>query len=153
MKKSILLSLPMLILMACNSDSGSSSSNTKEVEKIMDAFVNVYVDKEDKILDNIISHDPDIVFYTFGTTTMKGYKSIRKTISKSIEKVEDSDINVRDRKVKIDGDIAWFSQRADWNYDWDNQRIEAKGIRMTGVLRNQDGGWKIVQWHTSMPQR
>ena len=151
MRKIFLLLLPLLFLLSCGSS--DSASDTKKVTDAMDAFVNVYVDKEDAILDKIISHDPDIVFYTFGTTTMKGYKSIRKTISKSIEKVEDSDIEIRDRKVKIDGDIAWFSQRGDWNYDWDNQHIEAKGIRMTGVLQKKDGGWKIVQWHTSMPQR
>ena len=152
MRKSIILLLAILSLMGCGDSGSSSSSDTKKVNEVIDAYINVFVDKEEEIFDKIISPAPDIVVYSFGKQTLKGLKGIKKGIAKSIEKVEDSDLDTRERNVTVDGENAWFSLKADWNYNWDTQRIEVKGLRMTGVLKKIDGDWKIVQWHTSVPQ-
>jgi ketosteroid isomerase-like protein len=132
---------------------GSSSADTSDVKKTINAFVDIYEEKNTKIINDIFSEEPQAVVYSMGPEMWKGPATIKKQIDKLIDDVQDSNIEVRDQVIKSDGNVAWFSMRGDWSYDFKGQRTKLEGVRMTGVLLNQGGKWKIVQWHTSYPVR
>lgn len=144
-----------LLFAGCNSSSSDSETSTevKEVKKTIKAFTDFYADKDTKILKDLFSDEPEAIVYGIGNEMWKGKETIRKKMEKQMEDVEDSNIEVRDQVVRISGNAAWFSQRGDWAYDFKGQRVNLEGVRLTGVLLNQDGKWRIVQWHTSYPVR
>ena len=144
------LLLLSIVFIGCSS---SSSSDTSEVKSTIDKFLNFYDKKETKSLTNIFSEEPQAIVYGIGTEVWKGKERIIKKMKETAEDVDDSNIDVHDQIVKISGNTAWFSQRGDWSYDYKGQRVDLKGVRITGVLLNDKGQWKIVQWHTSMPVR
>jgi ketosteroid isomerase-like protein len=49
----------------------------------------------------------------------------------------------RDRKVALHGDVAWFDELLD--------NAKYGECRGTGVLRRENGRWKIVQYSLSIP--
>jgi len=145
-----------LFMTGCGSssyDGEPSSPESKEVKKVIKAFTDFYAEKNTKILKEMFSDEPEAIVYGLGNEMWKGKETIRKKMEKQMEDVEDSNIEVRDQVVKVAGNTAWFSQRGDWGYDFKGQRQNLEGVRITGVLLNQDGKWKIVQWHTSYPVR
>jgi len=148
------LSILSFFLVSCGSSTlSSSSSDTKEVKKSIDAFADFYADKEPALLKGLFTEEPQAIVYGMGNEVWKGEATIRKKMEKSIEDVEDSNIEVRDQVIKVSGNTAWFSERGDWSYDYKGQRVELDGVRMTGVLLKEGSQWKIVQWHTSYPLR
>lgn len=136
-----------------SSDGEPSSGETRDVKKAIQNFADFYSEKEPKLLKGLFTEEPEAVVFGVGNEMWKGAANIRKKMEKQLEKVEDSNIDERDQVIKVYGTTAWFSQRGDWSYDYNGQRIKLEGVRFTGVLLNQDGKWKIAQWHTSYPVR
>lgn len=56
---------------------------------------------------------------------------------------------LQDAKVDCLGDVAWFV--ADCCNDYGEGKRAAETTRLTAVLVRQDGTWKLVQWHKSLP--
>jgi ketosteroid isomerase-like protein len=153
MRKSLLFVF-LLLLMACNAGNDEGSSADKaDARKVIDGFTDFYTDKEISRIDRLFSDAEDVIVIGLTSGIWKGKKSIKKNVEKTMDQVDDSNLSIRDKQLKIHGDVAWFSQRGDWSYEFNNQRVELKGVRMTGVLRKEGGNWKIVQWHTSNPVR
>ena len=147
-----LLSLIVIaVLTGCSGGGTGSESDIKEIESRIDAFYEVYSEKEIAVLDKIFSHEPDVLVFGVGASTWKGLKNVKKNIEKVLDDVDDSSIDVRDRVVKVMGKIAWFSEKGNWSYRLKGQRVDLKDMRSTGILRQEDGKWVIVQMHFSMP--
>ena len=60
---------------------------------------------------------------------------------------------VRDKILKMckTGGQAWFYMKVNWYVESEGKEFTFDGIRTTGVLEKENGQWKIVQIHTSMP--
>lgn len=155
MKVFCLRLLVIFFLSGCGASSveDESSSEAKNVKKAIKTFTDFYADKEPKLLKDLFTSEPEAVVFGVGNEMWKGGENIRKKMEKQMDDVEDSNIEVRDQVIKVAGNTAWFSQRGDWSYDFKGQRVTLEGVRLTGVLLNQDGKWKIAQWHTSYPVR
>ena len=141
-----------------NNNNNSNNSNTNAVDAkaaiaTVEAYLNFYVNKKTEVLNNLFSDDPETIMFGAGATLWKGKEVIIKNLIKGIEDVDDSNFSFRDQSMQLSGNIAWFSERGDWSYDYKGQRVDLKGIRISGVLRNENGRWVIVQWHTSIPAR
>lgn len=156
MKASVLVFSSLFLLAGCGSSSSDgepSSGELKDIKTTITAFTDFYSEKNIKQVNNLFTDEPQAIVYGIGNEVWKGKETIKKKIEKSMEDVEDSNIDVRDQVIKVSGNTAWFSQRGDWGYDYKGQRVNLEGVRITGVLLKQDGNWKIVQWHTSYPVR
>ncbi|RYF87036.1 MAG: DUF4440 domain-containing protein [Chitinophagaceae bacterium] len=139
-----------VLFFSCGS---SASSDTKLVKKAIDAFTDFYAEKDPKLLKGLFTSEPAAIVYGISNEVWKGEETIRKKMEKTMDDVEDSNIDVRDQVIKINGNVAWFSQRGDWNYDYKGQRVQLEGVRMTGVLIYEGGKWQIAQLHSSYPVR
>jgi ketosteroid isomerase-like protein len=51
-----------------------------------------------------------------------------------------------DIRAYVDGDVGWFADRPSFALPDGTELV----IRLTGVLRREDGGWNWVQVHTSI---
>lgn len=98
-----------------SSDGEASSSESKEVKKVIKAFTDFYSDKETKVLKEMFSDEPEAIVYGLGNEVWKGKETIRKKMEKQMDDVEDSNIEVRDQVVKVAGNTAWFS--ATWRLE------------------------------------
>lgn len=56
-----------------------------------------------------------------------------------------------DIKVADLGNVARFSEIMDFSVASKGESINAKGIRIAGVLEKRDGNWVFVQYHFSIP--
>jgi len=63
-------------------------------------------------------------------------------------------INSKNMNVYLsqNNNVAWFADVSDWTLIVENDTIEMKDIRITGVLEKRNNVWKIVQIHASVPQ-
>ena len=166
MKKYFLLLLAAMFFLGCtnsntipNLSPNQGNNNNANVDDArdaiatVDAYLNFYINKKVEILNTLFSDDPETVVLGVGASLWKGKETIIKNLTNGIEDIDDSNFSFRDKSMQVSGNIAWFSERGDWSYDYKGQRVDLKGIRISGVLKKENGKWAIVQWHTSIPAR
>lgn len=66
---------------------------------------------------------------------------------------DDASYEVSNRTIKISksGDEAWFTEIQNIKLIVNEEQLEIKNARHTGVLEKRDGKWVIVQSHFSLP--
>ncbi len=125
-----------------------------EATKVVNQFVTAFEAGDMDALSQIISHDSSLV--VFGTDEAEywvGYPAVEEALKAQLAAFKDIKLTVSDQKVDISPklDAVWFSERVDWSMIVDDQPVDLKGMRITGVLTEDPGGWQIVQMHFSMP--
>ena len=113
----------------------------------------MWVNEDIALFDEAFAHDPDMVI--FGTDVAEywvGYETARESLEYQLEVFEDIESTTRNQVVKIheSGEVAWFTQMMDFEVTSGDERIEITGW-FSGVLEKRNGGWKIVQFHASVP--
>lgn len=95
--------------------------------------------------------------YLVGSAThevFQGWNNIKKGVQKMYES-QGKTIIKRDETIQnlqIHKDVAWYVSELDNVVELSkNSRLELT-LRITGVLRKTDNGWKIVQRHASAAQ-
>ena len=102
---------------------------------------------------DLMVHDPDMV--NFGTDASErwvGWDALKASMEQQNAAFEDSKVSTRDQVIKVhdSGQVAWFSELVDWSTVTQDQQVDMKGIRLTGVLEKQNGKWKFAQLHFSV---
>ena len=159
MKKSVLLLflLPLLILQFCMSPTESEYNPEKDLTAIRTVLEQYTIARENediKMVEEVWSNDEDIILIgTDSDENYVGWDQIRKAIQKQFGSFENVLISITDQKIQtdLDGRTAWFSQTLNYNFIYNSVAMTYQGIRSTGVLRKQDGKWKIIQVHLSVP--
>ena len=125
-----------------------------EVKMVVDLYMEAFERGDSTLFASLMAEDEKMI--TFGTDAAERWVGKRNLIA-SFEKqvnafdVESIDISHQVIRLNQSNSTAWFSEIADWNIRIGDDRDSIKGIRITGVLEKQAGGWKIVQFHTSAP--
>ena len=130
-----------------------------EAEKTnIEAVLNKVVEASKKgnieMFSEAIAHDKDLVCLgTARTENLKGWEQLKETMVKQFNILENTDITVNERTIKIhdSGKVAWFSENLDFQFTMKEKPYTYKGVRQTGVLEKRDGKWLIVQLHMSVP--
>jgi len=143
--------MPMAIGCAQRSNPGAEQANVKST---IDRLVRAFEAKDTTLVPQIFAHDPDMV--SFGTDAAEhwvGWDALRQNVDQEIAAYEDTKITIRDQTIKVhpSGQIAWFSEIADWDLKAGGKPVHITGTRITGVLEKRDGNWVIVQFHGSVP--
>jgi ketosteroid isomerase-like protein len=159
MKKSILLLflLPLLVLQFCKSPTDAEYDPEKDLTAIRTVLEQYTIARENEdinMVEKVWSNDEDIILIgTDSDENFVGWEQIRKAIQKQFGSFENVLISITDQKIQtdLDGRTAWFSQTLNYNFIYNSIAMTYEGIRSTGVLRKQDGKWKIIQVHLSVP--
>ncbi|MBT8395582.1 MAG: nuclear transport factor 2 family protein, partial [Gemmatimonadetes bacterium] len=105
------------------------------------------------LFDAAFSQDSDMVI--FGTDAAEywvGHDTARESLAFQLEVFEDTESTVRNQVVKVhdSGEVAWFTEMMDLEVTSGEDRAELT-VWFSGVLEKKDDGWKIVQFHASVP--
>jgi len=156
----------LLVLLAGCSRSGSQSTSggtgapvdveaaRAAAKAVIDRLPQAMMNKDTTAVSEIFAHDPEmVVFGTDSTEHWIGFDAVEQGMNAEIVAFTNTKIDVRDQKIEIDpaGDVAWFSQIMDWDFDMGGQHVHAPGVRATGVVVQRDGAWKMEQFHGSLP--
>ncbi|MCK4568747.1 MAG: nuclear transport factor 2 family protein [Bacteroidales bacterium] len=125
-----------------------------EIRSVLEQYELARESEDFSTVEQIWASDSTIILFgTEGDEQMVGFTAINKAMSRQFNEVENTLINISEQKIKIskDGNVAWFSQVLDYNFNYQGEYMTFEGIRSTGVMEKRDGIWKLVQGHLSVP--
>jgi len=120
---------------------------------VVDMWQQMWETEDMALFDEAFSHDPDmIIFGTDAAEYWVGYETARESIEYQFSVFEDTNGTLRNQVVKVheSGEVAWFSEMMDMEVTSGGERVELT-IWFSGVLEKRNDGWKIVQFHASVP--
>lgn len=126
--------------------------STGEVHDLLDALKNAVMEGNSATLEMILAEDV-CAFFSGGDTPVRGRDAVLATWSRHFERWCDVRIDRRDTEVNARGDVAWGQFQWDGEGRMGARRYRLEGERWTVVLRRENGRWRFVQMHSSMPYR
>ena len=163
--KKLLMIIPLVILLCFNFSCQQSEEVAEEAvvdieaekaaaKAVLDEWIKCIETEDMELFLRIIAHDDDMV--SFGTDAAEhwvGWESIKESVQKQFESVENADISIRELVIKVhnSGEVAWVSCLMDFKGTAMGEPFNVEGARVTGVMEKRNGNWLIVQSHTSMP--
>ena len=127
----------------------------KELQSVVDELYAAYDSGEvrEAFLNLIDDSDDVIVIGSIAEEWTVGIESIREGMAESEgestyvgRRLHDSTLQIATR-----GDVGWLVERVDLIYDVDGQEVVLEGFRATSVWQRDDGEWRMVHFHGSMP--
>jgi ketosteroid isomerase-like protein len=158
----LLLSLAVAATVACNRkpQSGTTAQpdlnvEREKVENVLEKYMIAIENQDFHAIENIWeSGDSAMLLGTDSDERLMGWHSIRNAYRKQFGLITDTYIAVNDQYIRMndDGKLAWFSQRMNYSFLYQDKAMTFNGIRFTGVLKKTpEGQWKMVQGHLSIP--
>jgi ketosteroid isomerase-like protein len=129
------------------------SAEEAAARAVVDMWEQMWLDEDIALFDAAFAQDSDMVI--FGTDAAEywvGSDAARESLEYQLDVYEDTDSNVRNQVVKVheSGEVAWFTEMMDLEVTSGEDRVELT-VWFSGVLEKMDDGWKIVQFHASVP--
>jgi len=124
-----------------------------EARAVVDLWLRSWIEEDITLLDQAFAHDSDMVI--FGTDEAEywvGYDAARESLEFQLAIFEDIEGSVRNQVVKVheSGEVSWFSEMVDWEITSGEERVTLTAW-FSGVLEKRTDGWRIVQFHASVP--
>ncbi len=143
----------LLVFSGC-SQKVDLKTDRNEVTTVVNQMVQAIETEDMNLFAKITAHDADMV--NFGTDAAErwvGWDALKDSVEKQFASFDKTKLTVRDQSIKVDpsGNVAWFSEVADWDIVAQGKPAHIEGSRITGVLEKRDGNWVIVQFHISVP--
>jgi ketosteroid isomerase-like protein len=165
MKKIPLLIISAALLglaLSCNRKANPDSikefnlnQEREKVENVLGKYIISIENQDFHAIENIWeAGDSAMLLGTDSDERLMGWQSIRNAYRKQFGLISNTYIAVNDQFIRLsnDGRIAWFSQRMNYSFLYQDKAMTFDGIRFTGVLsKNNEGQWKMVQGHLSVP--
>lgn len=145
--------LTFLVFNGCNQKVDLKADRV-EVNTVVNQMVQAIETEDIDLFAKITAHDPDMV--NFGTDAAErwvGWDALKDSVEKQFAFFDKTKLTVKDQSIKVNslGNVAWFSEVADWDVIAQGEPTHIEGSRITGVLEKRDGNWVIVQFHISVP--
>ena len=125
---------------------------TGEVQGLLDSLKNAVMKGDSAALEQLLAEDV-CAFFSGGDTPVRGRDAVLATWTRHFERWSDVRIDRRDTVVGTRGNLAWVQFLWDGEGRIGAQRYRLEGERWTVVLRRENGSWRFVQMHSSMPYR
>ena len=122
------------------------------VEDVLDALENAVIDGDSDALGEILDEDV-CAFFSGGDAPVRGRQAVLATWIRHFRRWSDVRILRRKTVTETRGTVAWGDFLWDGEGRMSGQRYRLEGERWTVVLRCEDGSWRFVQMHSSMPYR
>ena len=129
------------------------SAEEDAARAVVDLWERMWVEEEIALFDQAFAQDPDMVI--FGTDAAEywvGYETARESLEHQLDVFEDTESTLRNQVVKVheSGEVAWFTEMMDLEVTSGEERVDLT-VWFSGVLEKRNDGWKIVQFHASVP--
>jgi conserved hypothetical protein len=127
-----------------------STVDDAAIRKVLDEFAAAYAAKDAESVVRLFTDDPDAVIVGTGPDEIRiGPEQFREQIERDLSQAEGIELHLGDVKVSGRGDVAWtFAQPVVTATVGDEQM--RMPLRMTFVLVQQNGEWRIHSGHLSV---
>ncbi|HMM11634.1 MAG TPA: nuclear transport factor 2 family protein [Bacteroidales bacterium] len=158
----LLLFTVVCVALSCSRNSGNEhisqpnlNLEREKVENILEKYMIAIENQDFHTIENIWeSGDSAMLLGTDSDERLMGWHSIRNAYRKQFGLLSDTYIAVSDQFIRLNdnGSMAWFSQRMNYSFLYQDKAMTLNGVRFTGILaKNPEGQWKMVQGHLSVP--
>ena len=154
-KKSLFIALPILCLLLSCTDKVDSDTEKSNVIEVVNGLYQSFEDKDIDLMSEVMAHDQSMLSFGTGISDLhNSWTEWRKNHIVQFKAFDKAKINSKNMNVYLsqNSNVAWFADVSDWTLIVENDTIEMKDIRITGVLEKRNNVWKIVQIHASVPQ-
>ena len=154
-KKSLFIALPILCLLLSCTDKVDSDTEKSNVIEVVNGLYQSFEDKDIDLMSEVMAHDQSMLSFGTGISDLhNSWAEWRKNHIVQFKAFDKAKINSKNMNVYLsqNSNVAWFADVSDWTLIVENDTIEMKDIRITGVLEKRNNVWKIVQIHASVPQ-
>lgn len=154
MKSSFALCLVAAMLIVGCTHHVDTAAEMPKIQQAVDGFVQTLEREDMEVFSRTMAHDADMV--NFGTDAAErwvGWDNLKTAVEKQFASFDSTKLTVRDQVIKVHpcGEVAWFSEVADWDVKAGGEAVHLEGTRITGVVEKRDGNWVISQFHASVP--
>ncbi|MDE2889326.1 MAG: nuclear transport factor 2 family protein [Gemmatimonadota bacterium] len=123
-----------------------------EVQDLLDSLKNAVMTGDSAALEQILAEDV-CAFFSGGDAPVRGRDAVLATWTRHFERWCDVRIERRDTVSETRGNVAWCQFLWDGEGRMGAHRYRLEGERWTVVLRRENGCWRFVQMHSSLPYR
>jgi len=151
----MLLAISLLLPGCENEDEQAAVDTAAEKEAVGDVLVAYISSVENENMADYaknIGHDPEMVnFGAFGEP-IRGRDDLEIVMTNQNEMLDNIQIAENDPRIHISpsGDLAWATSLWQFHATAGADTMNLP-VRCTWVLQRQDGQWKIVHFHKSLP--
>ena len=118
-----------------------------EVEGVIRRLLDAIGSADSAAVDDLLSTRPEMLLLgTDAEEWWSGYDTVSSVVQEQLKEMQGITVDVSDVSGYADGDVGWGSARV--RYTLPNGA--SNEIRFTGVLHREDGGWRMVQGHSSI---
>lgn len=142
------------LLQASPTTEPANGQDARAVRIVLDRYTSACNSKDFDSISQIFSHDPDMVLIaTYVPQRCVGWDNVA-TWYKALFSSRDK-FTVRHRNIEIkvlpSGNSAVLICDQDGNGTYQGKAYSFEGVRTTWVLVKQDGQWRVVHAHWSLP--
>lgn len=137
----------------CSAQTIDINAEKAKVKLVVDEFYKTFETKDIKLLSGIVAHDSDMVNYGINANLIfVGWNALRDSLTKMLAVMEKTKMNIKNQVINVEpaGNVAWFSEMCDMDFEYAGHPMQINGQRYTGVLEKRNGKWVIVQFHNSV---
>lgn len=151
----LILAITFLLVITCSNEKDVDLvSERAKALQVLEKFNRAHEEKNINLLLSCFSDKPDIIILGTDEDELWVDKtSMAAAQKRAYDTFSEVKLSERDKLIKMCklGDQAWFYMRVNWYVESGGKKFTFDGIRTTGVLERENGNWKIVQLHTSLP--
>ncbi len=143
-----------LMFQVATTNESEKRPDTQAVRSILDKYSKACESKDYESFSSVFAHDPDIVMIsTFIPDRFVGWKSVA-AVFKALSSSEDI-LKVRHNNIQIklfaSGKAACLTCNQDAIMTYQGKPFTFEDVRMTWVLENKEGQWRVIHAHWSLP--
>lgn len=143
-----------LVLQAGASNGPGKASEGEAVRSVLDKYTKACEARNFGALSSLFSHDPDIVVINAASPNrLAGWKNVAE-MYKAVFSAS-GEVKVRHKNIRVkmlaSGKAACLVCDQDLNGTYQGKTFTLEGVRVTWVLEKQEGQWRIVHAHWSLP--
>lgn len=119
------------------------------VRAVLDRLADVYVTRDSAVLADVFAPDPDVVMYSPGAEPVVGVSAIQAKAVSDWARSDGGTLTYGRTSVSAADSVAWVATDADFTVSAGGQETTTP-VRITFVLEQRSGEWRIVHAHYSL---
>lgn len=129
----------------------ADEQTTAEVKEIMNQLGEAFRKRDMDRLAALLAPDPDVTFFGTGADEERvGLAEIKEQIQRDWAQSDLAEMEWGRLSVSAQGTVAWVAGDVSLHAETNGKDMRFPG-RITAVMDKRDGGWRIDQWHLSVP--
>ena len=122
-----------------------------EVRALLDRFAAAYERRELEAVLGMLIPDPDVAVLGSGPDERRvGLAQVREQVERDWRQSDATSIEYSWMQISACGQVAWVASEVTFSATIEGETDQFPG-RLTVVLEQRDGEWKIALWHFAIP--